>query len=146
MVDVSTEITIGRPVAEVAAYARDPTNATHWYANIESSRLLTPPPLAVGSRISFVAHFLGRRLEYTYEVVEMVGDHRFVMRTADGPFAMETTYSWEPLATDATRMTLRNRGQPTGFGAAVALLMGPAIRWANRKDLRRIKAVLEDTH
>ncbi|MAU84768.1 SRPBCC family protein [Gordonia sp. Z-3] len=143
MVDVITHITIRRPVADVATYAQDPANATHWYANIESSRMRTPPPLAVGSQIAFVAHFLGRRLEYTYDVVEMVPEHRFVMRTSDGPFEMETTYEWERLDTESTRMSLRNRGQPTGFGAVAAPFMACAMRRANTKDLRRLKAVLE---
>ncbi|MDY6808939.1 MAG: SRPBCC family protein [Actinomycetota bacterium] len=145
MVDVTTHITIRRPVHTVAAFARDPANATRWYAHIESSRLLTTPPLAVGSRIAFVAHFLGRRLEYTYDVVELVADRRLVMRTSDGPFEMETIYEWEPVAPDSTRMSLRNRGAPTGFGAVVAPFLGAAMRRANTKDLRRIKAVLERT-
>ena len=54
----------------------------------------TPPPVAVGSRMDFVAQFLGRGLAYTYEVVELDPKRRLVMRTADGPFPMETTYTW----------------------------------------------------
>ncbi|GAB93442.1 SRPBCC family protein [Gordonia rhizosphera] len=143
MVDVVTRITIDRPIAEVAAYARDPATATEWYRNIASSRQLTPDPLRVGSKIAFVANFLGRHLEYVYEVVEMVDDRRFVMRTSDGPFAMETTYEWEALGGSSTRMSLRNRGTPTGFSKLVAPLMSPAMRRANRTDLRTLKARLE---
>ena len=94
-VDVLTEIVIARPRAEVAAFAADPDNATAWYENIKAVEWRTSPPLAVGSRIAFVAQFLGRRLEYTYEVREHVPGERFVMSTAEGPFPMETTYTWE---------------------------------------------------
>jgi uncharacterized membrane protein len=83
-VDVRTEIEIARPRAEVSAYAADPDNATSWYENIKSVQWRTAPPLAVGSQIEFVATFLGRRLAYTYEVVEHSPGERFVMRTADG--------------------------------------------------------------
>ena len=93
-VDVVTEIVIERPVREVAAYVGDPANAPEWYANIESVQWHTEPPVAVGSRMDFVAHFLGRRLAYTYEVVELVPFERLVMRTAQGPFPMETSYEW----------------------------------------------------
>ncbi len=143
-VDVITEIEIDRPRAEVAAYAADPDHATAWYANIESVDWATSPPLAVGSQLSFVAEFLGRRLVYTYEVREHVPGERFVMSTAEGPFPMETTYSWEDAGAQATRMTLRNRGEPSGFAAIGAPALAAAMRRANRKDLERLKALLED--
>jgi len=142
-VDVVTEIVIERPRAEVAAYAGDPSNAPSWYVNIKSVEWETPPPLAVGSRMAFVAQFLGRRLAYTYEVAELVVGERLVMRTAQGPFPMETTYTWEAVSEAATRMTLRNSGEPRGFSKLAAPFMASAMRKANRKDLEQLKAVLE---
>jgi uncharacterized membrane protein len=143
-VDVTTEIVIERPVAEVARYASDPDNATEWYANIKSVSWKTSKLLRVGSQIEFTAEFLGKRLVYTYEIAEFKPNERFVMRTADGPFPMETTYLWEPLSAHETRMTLRNTGTPSGFSKLLAPFMTMAMRRANTKDLRRIKQVLED--
>ena len=67
----------------------------------------TPPPIAVGSRLAFVARFFGRRLAYTYEVVEFIPIVRLVMRTAEGPFPMETTYTWEQEGADHTGPSAR---------------------------------------
>jgi len=142
-VDVRTEIDIACPVAEVAGYAADPDHAPDWYVNIESVEWKTDPPLGVGSVVGFVARFLGRRLAYDYEIVEHVPGERLVMRTAEGPFPMETTYTWAPLADGGTHMTLRNRGEPAGFSRLVAPLMAPAMRRANRKDLALLKGLLE---
>jgi uncharacterized membrane protein len=143
VVDVLSEIVIDRPRAEVAAYATDVANATEWYENIQRVEWVTPPPLAVGSRVTFTAHFLGRRLTYTYEIRELVTGERLVMSTAQGPFPMETTYEWTDAPGAATRMTLRNRGEPSGFQRVAAPLMERAMRRANAKDLERLKRLLE---
>jgi hypothetical protein len=95
---------------------------------------VTSPPAQLGSKVAFVARFLGRRLAYTYEFVEVVPNERLVMRTAEGPFRMETTYTWRALPNGATSMTLRNRGEPRGFSKLTAPLMAAAMRRANRKD------------
>ena len=142
-VDVETQIEIDRPRRKVAAYVSNPDNATAWYENIRSVDWKTPIPVAVGSRIVFVATFLGRRLAYTYEVHEMVADERLVMRTAEGPFPMETTYTWEDTDEGRTIMTLRNRGEPSGSFKLLGPVMAIAIRRANRKDLARLKGLLE---
>ena len=141
-VDVTTEIVIARPCEQVAAYAGDPTNAPQWYANITSVRWQTPPPMGVGSRMDFVARFLGRTLAYTYEVVEY-DPHGLVMRTARGPFPMETTYTWRPAGDGKTRMTLRNRGEPSGFSRLTAPFMAAAMRRATRKDLESLRRIVE---
>lgn len=142
-VDVQTEIEIGRPRSEVASYASDPDNATCWYQNITSVEWKSPKPLRVGSQVAFVARFLGRRLAYTYQVTELVPGERFVQSTTQGPFPMETTYTWQDSPAGGTRMTLRNRGEPSGFFKLAAPVMASAMRRANQKDLARLKAVLE---
>jgi uncharacterized membrane protein len=142
-VDVLTTIEIERPRDEVAAYAADPDNAPNWYANIESVEWRTARPLGVGTQVAFVAHFLGRRLAYTYEITELIPFSRLVMRTAEGPFPMETTYSWHETRAHGTHMTLRNRGEPRGFSKLLLPVMAHAIERANRKDLAKLKSLLE---
>jgi uncharacterized protein YndB with AHSA1/START domain len=141
-VDVTCEATIPRPREEVAAYAADPDNTTTWYANIKAVEWETPRPLSVGSRLKFVATFLGRRLAYTYEIREFVPGERLVMSTEEGPFPMETTYTWQDADEGATRMTLRNRGEPAGFAKVTGPVMARAMRRAMSKDLQRLGEIL----
>jgi uncharacterized membrane protein len=141
-IDVTTDIIINRPRDDVAAYAADPANAPEWYENITSIKWQTGPPVRIGSRMDFVAQFLGRRLAYTYEVVELVPGERLVMRTDEGPFPMETTYTWESVGS-ATRMQLRNRGEPRGFSKVAAPVMAAAVRRETHKNLRQLKEIME---
>jgi hypothetical protein len=143
MVDLRTAIMIRCPIEKVSNYAADPSNAPEWYVNIEAVNWKTEPPPQVGSRVEFVARFLHRRLRYTYEIVELVPAETLVMQTAEGPFPMETSYSWTSPGHAATTMTLRNRGEPSGFSELVSPLMATAMRRANQKDLHRLKSLLE---
>lgn len=142
-VDVETSIVIARPRDDVASYAVDPDNATAWYENIKAVEWKTAKPLAVGSKVAFAAQFLGRQLEYTYEVREFIPGRRFVMATAQGPFPMETTYTWQDASGGGTAMSVRNRGAPSGFSKLAAPMIASAMRRANRKDLERLKSILE---
>ncbi len=143
MVDVVTRITINRPWRQVAGFARNPDHAPDWYANIRSVRWRTKPPLRVGTRVDFVAQFLGRRLSYTYEFVEL-SPQVLVMRTSQGPFPMETTYRWTPIGKRRTRMELRNRGRPKGFSWVLGPFIAVAMRRTNNKDLSKLKRILEE--
>ena len=141
-VDVTTETIIDKTVDVVATFACDPSNAPTWYENIKSIEWKTEPPLQVGSKVAFVAYFLGRRLSYTYEIVDLVPAARLVMRTAQGPFPMETTYTFTAID-NGTRMSLRNRDEPAGFSRLVAPMIATAMKRANRKDLARLRDLLE---
>ena len=142
-VDVITAVEIARPREVVAGYAADPDHVRDWYANIDRVTWETEKPLTIGTRLAFVARFLGRTISYTYEVTDFVPGERLVMATAEGSFPMETTYNWTDLPDRRTHMTLRNRGTPSGFASLTAPVMTAAMQRANRKDLAALKALLE---
>jgi hypothetical protein len=142
-VDVLTERVIARPLAEVAAFAADPTPGTSLVRQHPVGGVGHAAARDCGLEDVVCGSLSGRRLAYTYEVVELVPETRLVMRTAEGPFPMETTYTWEAVP-GGTRMTLRNRGEPTGFSRWVAPLMATMMRRANEADLRLLQRVLEE--
>jgi hypothetical protein len=115
MVDVVTEIEIRRPREVVAAYAGNPDNAPDWYTNIRAVNWETAPPLVPGSRVAFKALFLGKALDYVYEFTELDPGKKLVMGTGQGPFPMQTTYTWADAGKGSTQMTLRNTGESVGL-------------------------------
>ncbi|WP_078431120.1 SRPBCC family protein [Metabacillus halosaccharovorans] len=143
MVDVVTDIVINQPIEVVSDYATDPDHAPKWYVNIHAVEWKTPKPLAIGSQIAFKANFLGRELAYVYEIVEYEPQRKLVMKTATGPFPMETTYTWQEEDLGRTRMILRNKGIPTGFSKLFTPFMSTMMKKANNKDLQKIKRILE---
>jgi uncharacterized membrane protein len=133
--DVVTDIEIDRPRSEVADYVSNPDNATTWYQNITKVEWKSPRPLEVGSKVAFEAQFMGQKLEYTYEITEYVPGEWLVMSTASGPFQMETSYKFADTPSGRTKMELRNRAHDPA--------MASAIERENRKDLARLKSILE---
>lgn len=144
MVDVFTEIIINHPLEKVSTYASNPENAPEWYVNIQSAEWKTEKTVQKESQIAFKANFLGRELAYVYEITEFQPGEKLVMKTSSGPFPMETIYTWESIERDVTRMTLRNRGIPTGFSKLFSPFMSTMMKKANIKDLKKIKTILED--
>jgi len=142
-VDVSSEIVIRRSRNDVAAYSANPDNAPAWYVNIKSVEWKTPPPLQVGSKVAFVAHFLGRQLKYTYEIIEFIPGGATSNAHSGGTIPDGDDLYLESTADGNTHMTLRNRGDPAGFASLVAPLMSLAMRRANRKDLTWLRQLLE---
>jgi hypothetical protein len=141
-VRVTNAIIIDRPRSEVAAFATDPARAREWHSDVRDVRW-NRQPVAVGSRLAFVAAFLGREADYIYEVTELVPDQRFAMSRAEGPFPMETVYFWEDTSAGGTRMTVQSSGNPRGLALLLAPLLRSAMKRSSRKGLLRLKTLLE---
>lgn len=142
-VNVTADIVIDRPCADVAAYASDLSNVSDWYESVESVSWRTPPPLTVGSQLEIVVSVLGRRSTYAYEILDFVPSERLVMRTGSGPLPMETIYTWTPIDDGRTRMAIRNHGEPSGFAKLGAPMMSAGIRRSSQRDLKNLKRILE---
>lgn len=141
-VDVEVHTTIDRPRPDVAAYCCDPSHITAWNATIEAVHWDSACPVDVGSHLRFTSGFLGRRLEYSYEVVELIPAERLMLRSDREPFVMETTYAWQD-DDGGTWMTVRSRGAPTAFAGLAGPLLATAVRRATAKDLAQLKSILE---
>jgi hypothetical protein len=142
VIDVSSHIQIRRPRDEVGAYALNLDNADKWVANLSSLEWITPPPLAVRSRISLVTELFGHRLKAAYEIVSLAPAERLVMR-AERPFPIEVRYTLESITTASTHMAVRGRADPGGLLRLLTPMIADELRESYRGDLLRLKRILE---
>jgi uncharacterized membrane protein len=141
-IDTRAVIAVGRPRDEVAAYLRDPANDPSWIGGLRSARLVSDPPVGVGSRVERVASFLGRRIEYVNEITELTAT-RLAMRSVRSPFPMRVTYGYDA-AGAGTEVSVRVEGDASRLYRLVDPLLAVLVRRSVRRDLRTLKRVLED--
>jgi polyketide cyclase/dehydrase/lipid transport protein len=145
-IDTRAVILVARAREEVAAYLRDPGNDPDWIGGLRSARLVTEPPVGVGSRIERVASFLGRRIEYVNEIIELTGT-RLAMRSIRSPFPMRVTYGYDDVGDDATTTTevsVRVEGDASRLYRLADPLLAVLVRRSVQRDLRTLKRLLED--
>ncbi len=140
-VAVSVTITIRRPREVVAAYLFDSANDPRWIGGLRSARTLTPGPIAVGSQVERVARFLGRRIEYVNEVVDL-SPERLEMRSVKAPFPMHVTYSLRERG-DTTEIMNQVDGDVGRFFGLLRPLVRRAMRRNISKDLARLRDQVE---
>jgi uncharacterized membrane protein len=141
--DVLVETVIARPREEVAAYVMDWRNDPTWIRALEDVRLEPSGEVGVGTRVTRVASFLGRRLEYVNEVVEHEPGRRLLMRSVKAPFPMTVTYEFEDAGARDARVRIRAQGDASGYYRLAAPLLAAAVRRSIAGDLRRLKKILE---
>jgi uncharacterized membrane protein len=141
-IDTTAVTTVGRPRQEVAAYLTDPANDPRWIGGLRSARLLTAPPVGVGSQVERVARFLGRRVEYVNEITEL-GGTRLAMRSVRSPFPMRVTYGFEDAGAAGTEVSVRVEGDAGRMYRLADPVLARLVRRSVRRDLRTLKRVLE---
>jgi len=141
-IDTRAVIDVARPRQQVAAYLRDPGNDPRWIGGLRSARLLTGPPVDVGSRVERVASFLGRRIEYVNEITELTGT-RLAMRSVRSPFPMRVTYGFDDTGNDATQVSVRVEGDASRLYRLADPLLAVLVRRSVQRDLRTLKRLLE---
>jgi uncharacterized protein YndB with AHSA1/START domain len=141
-VDVTIEQDIGRPPAEVAAYAMDPSNDRDWIGALTRVEVLGEGPVRPGTRVRRVARFLGRDMEYVNEITELDPPRRLAMESVKAPFPMTVTYEFERVG-EGTRMRIHTGGEASGFYKVAEPVLNRLVRRGVASDLRRLKERLE---
>ena len=141
-VDVTVETLIQRAKDEVTSYAMNPDNDAEWISGIVTAKMLTEPPLSIGTQVSRVAKFLGKRIEYVLEVVEYDPGSLMQMKSIKGPFPMEVSYQFQETG-DGTLARIHVKGEANGFFKIASPIMARSVKKSVSNDLKALKQIME---
>ncbi len=136
MVNVVTSLVIHRPIEEVFAYLTDARNHPQWDTGLLDIHQTPESPVGVGTRITEVRLFLGRKFEMTSEVVEYEPPTKYTRTAMGGPVPGTGTLTFEPTA-EGTKLTWIFKMQPGGFFALAEPLFARSLK-------RQLEAALGD--
>jgi uncharacterized protein YndB with AHSA1/START domain len=139
MIEFTVETEIARPVAEVFAYATDPSKLATWQTNTVSAVAEQDGPLGLGTRLREVHRAPGgKQLASLVEVSEYEPDRTFALRMIEGALPIDARLTFEPTER-GTRLRFAANGQPTGS----MRLAQPLLRLTLKRQLTGYCATLQ---
>jgi len=131
---IDETVVVARPVGEVFDFLMRAENLPRWDSSMLECVQVGDGAVTVGTRYRGASKILGRRIEWTTEVVEYVPGVRAVSQSVEG--ALTFTVSYEVSAA-AAGTTLRYRlAAESGLGGAFGRAMEPIVQRAQTKVVR----------
>lgn len=144
MIEVSSDVVIARPAADVFAFVADAENNPRWQQGMRSCRWTSEGPIGVGATYEQHASFLGRAMESTFEVAAFEPGRSITITTTASTFPITVTRTVEPLGDTTSRVRAEVRGDASGIFRLASPLMRWMVQRSVRADYRRLKALLEE--
>ncbi|MBA3432433.1 MAG: SRPBCC family protein [Actinobacteria bacterium] len=136
-----TEV-VDRPAQEVFDYVTNPEKLPEWQSMVSESRQDSQGPMGVGTRVTNVRNFLGRRIESQAEVTAYESPRRFDVRTVSGPVPFQISHTLEPKEA-STVIKVETQGEPGGFFKLAEPLVGRQAERQFKNDFATLKDLLE---
>lgn len=142
MAKVQHSVTIDQPVEQVFAFITDTRNTTRWQPLISEARATLEGPAQIGAQVTEVRTFIGRKMESTYEIVELEPNKRMVLKSVGGPFPYKGTITFESLG-NATKVTFEAETETRGFFKLADGMIAGSMRKKWETNLSTAKQVVE---
>ncbi len=142
MAKIEHSVSINQPVEQVFAFIRDTRNTARWHPSLSEARATLEGPAQIGTQVTEVRTFIGRKMESTFEIVELEPNKRIVMKSVSGPFPLKVTILFESLG-KATRITLDGETEPRGFLKLADGMIAGMLQKELETDLSAAKHVVE---
>ena len=142
MAKIQQSVTINQPVEQVFAFMSDTRNTTRWHPSVSEARATLEGPAQIGTQVTEVRTLLGRKMELTFEIVELEPNKRIVMKSVSGPLPLNITITFESLG-NATSITLDAVTEDSGLLKLADGVIEGMLKKDMEADLSTAKHVIE---
>ncbi|KRE66369.1 MULTISPECIES: SRPBCC family protein [Micrococcaceae] len=131
---VEESVVIARPPQEVFDFLSKFDNIAVYDSSVTTSEQVGTGPVAEGTRGRGTSKVMGRRFDWTVEVVEFDPPRRMVSRSVEGKLNFTVTFTLEP-ADGGTRVTQRIDAE-SGLGGIFGKIADPLVERAQGRTVR----------
>lgn len=144
MINFDLDTRIYRSLKQVFSFVTTPENDFQWQYGTLASTQISKGEMGIGSLFRTIGHFMGRRIESTYEVTEFEPNKRYGFKSLYGPIYSHTLYTFEMIE-GSTRINISSQASPGDLFKADDIIVEKKIKKQYRENLAILKSVLE-TH
>jgi hypothetical protein len=137
------EIEINKPIEVVKQFVFEPTNEPYWIRGVIESHMLSVRPVGRGTQVQQIRKFMGRTIEYVYEMTEYDPAGHIKMISLNGPVSMEVEYFVEKSHDNKTIFRQSVIGIFSGYYRIINFLASGVMRKDLNKDMAHLKGILE---
>ncbi len=138
----TVELTIHRPVSEVYLWLSHYAWNTKWQEGVLVSEQVSPGEPHVGAKLRYVRKALGREIETTAQIAELVPDRKLRVRSDNSLFTYAGGYDLAPAGT-GTKLTYQGEITTRAMLGLVGMAVAKVFQQQMEGDLGRLKALLE---
>ncbi len=142
MISININTLILRPVWEVFDFIANTENNSLWqYGSLESVQI-SEGGVRVGTLFSSFGHFMGRRIQSTFEVTDFESNKSYGFKTLSGPVQLQASYTFEAVD-HGTNLAVSTRVSPDGFFKLVDPIVTRVAKRQFKENLAKLKDLLE---
>jgi len=139
---IRSRIVIDAPIERTWEIVADIEGQPRWMHEMKDVRLLTPPPVGVGTRGEATVRVLGIEVQDPVTITEWEPPRRFAVRH-EGTFTGGGTIALEPGPDDTTVVTWDENPIPPVLPYLGSLAQRPVLAAIFQADLERLKRLVE---
>jgi len=144
MINLISNKLIYRPVKQVFDFISVPENDFQWQYGILKSAQTSEGSIGVGTFFRSIGHFMGRRIEGTFEVTEYEPNQRYGFKSLSGPLHSQTLYTFE-LVGGGTKVNISMQASAINLFQSDEGVLEKKMKKQLKENLELLKDILEQS-